>query len=684
MSPRSSQLHLAVASAIALALAACGGGGGGGSSSVSESDSFSLPGTAATGAPYPDDSSVTVTDAAGASFTGKVAGGAGNYTVDVKKSAKAPFVVQVSAPNLPTLVSVSAEAQPARVNVTPITHLIAATLSPSGNPEKLAEEIKASTATVNSQTLAAKKNEVRENILKDVSTALGDDTDPISGKIDIGTGHDLVLEALKIQVQPVEGGKSNVSVALKSDRPVDLAFALGSGGATLPKLSEQQGYTAPQRSDLAGEGLPTQIAALLSRMTACYALPQSERIRAGGTGAADISAAACKSIFLDQDPGKYKFNGYTVSSTGAFKGIFSNSPVAQSIRFGMPSFEYKVKNGNTTDTTQPMDGDVVFTAGWQDSKGNSGIDEYWARPNAQGQLFLTGNLSNLDITVSPRAELREFITRTGKDFYNTGYNLFVHAKHPYAKVVVTSPKGGKITLVKAAGLGYFVIAKDGTPTGTSVLRLAGAYVDTATSGSPRSEFADLVWAGTADTPDSEIAAFPLQGTWTFELYTKAADSTPAATTKRRTLQRAPSLAEARKAAWPTLTAAARQQIKSESDALGFIKLGGGEPITVATGDKDDQPAWEVPAGAWSPLRLTAFGRDPSGAQGFDDAANLRSSARTGTIFCSKTETTDTHCDAQARDRYAQNTQLHALHFSGRDSRRVQMNYAVQFSKPAAP
>lgn len=668
---------IALASALCVTLAACGGGGGG-STATAESDSFTLPGTAAHGAPYPGDSVVTVTDAAGNNYSGKVEGAAGAYAVTVKKSAKAPFVVQVSAEDLPTLVSVATDAQPSRVNVTPITNLIAATLSPSGNPQKLAEEIKASTATVTADKLSTKKAEVVENILKPVTAALGDSTDPISGTLEIGKGHDLVLEALTIQVQPSGNSTSSVSVTLKSSTPVDMPpIALGTGGATsLPKLADTSGYTAPSKADLAGDGLPTQITALLGRMSDCYALPVSSRVKANGSTAADITAEACKSIFLDSDPGKYKHNSYVVSSTGAFKGIFSSSPVAQSVKFVLPSFEYKVKYGNTTDPSKPMDGDVVFTAKWVDSEGNSGIDEHWARPDASGKLFLTGNLSGLDIEVSPRAELRDFPNLTGKNFYSTGYNLFVNAKHPYAKVVVTSPKGAQITLVKVTGLDYFVIAKNGAATTSSVLRLAGTYLSG--TGAPRADFASLVWAGDADISDTDIAAFPLQGNWSFDFYTNVSDSTPAVTgVKRRTLQRAPMLAELKAAAWPRLTDAARTQIKSESATLGYIKLDGTGPITIAAGNKDDQPAWEVPAGAWSPIKLTAYGRTANSTQTFNDSATVKSSARLGTIYCSSTGTTDTHCGTQPGF-YAANVGLGMVQFSGRDSRRVSMGYSVDF------
>ncbi len=677
-----SPLGLALASALSLTLAACGGGGNG---TDGNAGTFKIAGTGAFGAPYPVGSKVTVTDAFGTTFSSEVTDQSGNYEVTVDKAAKAPFVVSVSAEDLPTLVSVSTDAQPVRINVTPITHLIAATLSPSGNPEKLADEIKTSAATVTTQTLANKKTTVMESIVKPVTDLLADITDPISGTIEIGKGHDLVLEALKIQVQPTGSNTSTVSVTLKSSEPLDMApIALGAGGvSSLPKWADTAGYTAPAKSDLAGDGLPNQITALLGRMTACYALPQSERIKSGGTTASDITADTCKAIFLANDPSKYKHNSYSVSNTGAFKGIFSSSVLSQSVKFSLPSFEYKVKNGNTTDAAKPMDGDVIFTARWQDSEGNSGIDEHWARPDSSGKLFLTGNLSGMDIEVSPRGEYRELLNLSGKNFYSTGYNIVINAKHPYAKIVATSPKGTPITLIKRSGYDYYVIAnKDGSPTTTSVIRLAGAYKDTGTSGTPRTDFAGLIWAGDQDASDQDIAAFGAQGTWRFDLYTNATDSTPAfPDIKRRTLQRPPTLTEIKASAWPTLVDAVKTDARSQSKDTGYISLNdppSDNKIYLDAGN-NAAPAWSVQTGAWSPTKITVLGLDPNTNLSFNDSTNLRSTSRQAVVQCSSTGASDKHC-ADSQGNYAANMRIGLFVFSGRDLRRVQMNYAVDLRK----
>lgn len=679
-----SPLTLVLASALSFTLAGCGGGGGGTAIEPLPATTFLLPGVAATGAAFPDGSSVTVTDAEGAVFSSTVQGGVGAFSVTVNTSAKAPFVVQVSAEGEPTYVSVSTEAQPKRVNVTKITTLIAATLSPSGNPLNLAADIKANAETVTADKLSARKQEVMTNILKPVTDALADTTDPISGIFEIGKGHDLVLEAMDIQVRPTGDNTSKVSVSLKSNTPIDMApITLGAGAAsTLPKLADAPAYTAPAKADLPSDGLPNQLAALLSRMTACYALPASERITAGGVSAADIKADACKTLFLNNNPALYKHNSYRVSSTENFKGIFSNDPAAKDVKFLLPSFEYKVKNGNTTDNTKPQDGDVVFTAKSVDGEGNSNVYEFWARPDA-GQLFLTGNLSNLDIVVSPFGQLREFPNKPEQSFYSTGYDLFINAKHPYAKVVVTSPKGTQTTLLKTPGFDYFTIDKAGTQ-GNSVLRLAGGYVNPATTGTPRAAFTKFVWAGVADMTDAEIAALERQGTWSFELYTNVADTTPAVVdVKRRTLQRAATLAELKGSAWPSLVASAREDIKRDSGAKGYVELQQ-ELILISQGDKDDQPAWDVPKQAWSPTMVTVFGTPPTGALGFNDATFFRPSARLAVVKCSKQSSTDTHCDASgatlANGFYPVGTRVGSVQWNGYNSQRVRVGYSVDLAK----
>jgi hypothetical protein len=68
---------------------------------------------------------------------------------------------------------------------------------------------------------------------------------------------------------------------------------------------------------------------------------------------------------------------------------------------------------------------------------------------------------------------------------------------------------------------------------------------------------------------------------------------------------------------------------------------------------------------------------PTARQVFNDSSNVKTSARLGKIFCSPSGAADTHCGKQAGN-YAVNTRLGSVQFSGRNNRRVQMSYSVDF------
>ena len=157
-------------SAIALAafLTACGGG----TSNNVPPQSITLSGTAAYGAAYPEGSKLVVYNAQGSEVTNTVLNSsAGTYSLSIPASTPGPLVVTVSANDLPTLVSVTASAkvESSTINVTPITNLIAASLTSTGNPLQLITEI----PTIAPQTVSEKKTEV-VNYLKTLQTTLND------------------------------------------------------------------------------------------------------------------------------------------------------------------------------------------------------------------------------------------------------------------------------------------------------------------------------------------------------------------------------------------------------------------------------------------------------------------------------------------------------------------------------
>jgi hypothetical protein len=288
---------LVICTFVSSILIACGGGGGGSNPVTS-----TITGTAASGRPYPVGTQVTAIDATGAVVgSTTITSSDGTYSFELASTAKAPLVITATADEEETMVSVKASATSGNVNITPQTHLIAAGLSPSGDPTQLAVEIKAGTATVTQTSVDAKVGEVQA-LLGSVFSALSDNSNPLttSFKAD-GTGLDRVLESVKISVQPQGNGTSQIQIAIKADDPTVAApinITTSSGNAT--KLDSTPLPTVPQAA-LPKAGLITQVNDLLKRMETCYNQPKTTRV-SSGTGPSAIASNECKSIFLNNDP----------------------------------------------------------------------------------------------------------------------------------------------------------------------------------------------------------------------------------------------------------------------------------------------------------------------------------------------------------------------------------------------
>ena len=616
-------------------LAACGGGGGGGDTPVAAvpaPTAFTVAGTAATGAPFAG-ATITIIASDGTTYGGgatDVTGADGSYSLTLPISAKPPFVVQATGASQ-TLVSVVAQAQDTTTNITPVTNLIASRLSASGDPTKLAAEIQANPALVSAAAVKAKVAEVVA-MIQPLMTAVGDSTDPLNGKIVAnGTGADQVLDSLSISITPSSANSVNISVSVKQQladnaQPAAVVFTNTSAPpAALPTVTA---------ASLVPTGTAPLIADFLQRMTACYALPLSDRVTSGGTKAADIIAPACKTLFAGDDPTNYKGDGALVSSTGAFSGIFISARTGAT--FDRGNYAYTRNNG-----------DLVIAYRGTDSSGNSAYYTLVVRtdPNT-GKLKAIGNQYQYSGGVNPYHQLRTFINQPAATYYSTGYNLNVtnvldaSGKSIFNKVVVTAPNGSALTLQPAAGYSYLPLVKSTGVSGTSFLRIESVYADATKSGNPANADTTLFFASTPLT-DSQIAALPDQSVWQFDYYLAGnTTTTPDATQYYRTLKRAMTIAELQTQSLATLTAADIASIatNSKTNASGGMYL-----PTPATG-----PAtldWMVPAGALAPTSIQIWGGTTVAGKSisYSDSASVGSTALTGTISCTPASAADVHC-----------------------------------------
>lgn len=688
---------------VAIALSACSGGGSG-------QPPVQISGIAANGAGFVG-GVVYVFDS-----TGRVVGqsstidSTGQYSLSLADGAVAPFVLvatrETAEGQNETMVSIVSSADQTTANITPITSLIASLLSTTGDPAQLAADLAAGTATVSAASIAAAITEIN-TALAPLLDATATSTDPLSGTFTAdGTGYDRLLDSLSVSFTPSAGNTTTVDLTVKTastDTSEPTTISYNSGNASsIPVLPTVDATT------LVAPGTSDQITKLLARMNACYQVELAARV-SGST----ILDSACNGLFYLNDPSKYKHNSYTVSPTGAFKGIFS-APKSANVTFERPRYEYTVKTDNT-DATKPITGDVVFTASWSDVNGNSDTGEFWARPNNTGALYLIGNLSGIDADVSARVELREYLHADMQQYthINVGFSIFVNSKHSSLNglavdhIIATSPKGNTIKLKRAtAGFGYYEIMKsDGTTSRTSVVKLAGQYLSPPTEGAkPRTVVPD-VWANACapdvapcDWSDTQIAEISPQGVWKFEAYSDAEGTNLIATFRRRTTNRPLTLAEASQVKWPALIDSVK------ADARGLITIPtppGSDPdprsAYIPIGNTADyvyiqsgtiaQPAdgWGVPTGAsWVPTNAKVFGLNivSGSAQGFDDIALFRSTARRARISCStQPGGFDTHCDPTVTDKFKAGVRVNQLQLNGRNAQRL--NFSVSYRTQAS-
>jgi hypothetical protein len=317
-----------------------GGGGGGGSGDVGPSTT-TISGTAATGAPF-DGAAITILDKSGNVVGTGASGADGSYTVTLSAGAAGPFVLQAVRDDQ-TLVSVAPDAG-GTINITPITNLIASRLSTSGDPTKLAAEFQANPNLLASATITAKVDEVVA-LLKPLLDAIGTATNPLTGRFAAdGTGADRALDSLSINITPSSDTTANIEIAIKQALPegappstVQFSSA-DTTIATLPTVAA---------SDLVPSGTATLIANLLTKMSACYALPVADRVDTPDTinvPATAIKAAPCKEIFYNNDPVTFKSNGRVVGSNGAFANIFRTG--GNNLVFDRGTYEFTRSNGD--------------------------------------------------------------------------------------------------------------------------------------------------------------------------------------------------------------------------------------------------------------------------------------------------------------------------------------------------
>lgn len=645
---KTQRLHrLTLTSAAVFALAACGGGGGSDTAlttspapaqapATAVPTAVTLSGTVATGAAL-SGATLTVTDATGAEV-GRIEsiGTDGQFTVTLAAGAQAPFVLVARRDDV-TLVSVQDLPSSGTVNVTPITTLVASRLSPSGDPTQLGKEIAARAVTVDTAAVNRRVEEVRE-MLKPVLEATGTTSDDLlRGRFDTnGRGQDKLLDSLKITITPDSARSANIQITVrqKSDdgeEPAEIRFnsAATTTAPALPSVAS---------TSLIEDGTSPLITDLMTRLSACYALPVTERVSstaASATGSA-ITAPACTSLFVDNNPTGYLHSGLRVGTSGAFGGIFKAG--ATGVVFSRGSYEFSRANGDlvvgyttTNPTTQATDTGALVVRKVTDAG------------TGRATLRLIGNQYAYDGGVSAYHQQRHFITlnQSGLDYDSIGYTLNVsnttdsNGQPIFDRVVVTTPKANRLVLKPLAGSSYLGLVKGSTTSSTNFVRLRSAFADANVQGHPSRRDTSLFFVEN-DLSDSELAGMSAHSVWKFEYYLASNPDSVAATQHFKTRARPLTVAELRQRGLARLAEDDLASVVAQaSPTTGRVPLPATGSVTMN---------WTVPDGALPPTNLKLWGRTLAGGT-FNDQENVLSTARTGSVRCSRQTSADAHCDA---------------------------------------
>lgn len=658
-------LHrIAVAwAAAAVLLAGCGGGGGGEAPPPAASE-VTLSGIAATGKPFVG-ARVVVYDRNGNALnsTPFVVEADGAWRVTISAAAAAPLVVEAVGEDQ-TLVSTFAETRTTTLNITPLTNLIAARLAADGNPLSL----RADTSRVTPTALAARVEEVKA-ILQPLLGVIGDTVDPLTGTFAAnGTGHDKVLDSVDVSIRPT-GTLSNIEITVRGSAE----------GISTQLTSNQTAPVAPlppvSAASLPPDGVGFMIDDLLARMGACYAVPFEQRVNGVSSssvnavtgGPADVIAAQCRTLFVGDDPATFLSNGNTVgrdaNNAGAFASLFRRG--ATGVTFSNGRFEFLRNN---------TEKDVVFTYRSTDASGNVLYDQLVAR-NVGGTLKLVGNNYVYAASVRPYAQDREFLNQPAASYLTTGYDINIPNRldgsgNPvFSKVVVTTPRSNTLTFVPNGGRSALSIQRpNGSITFTSVVRLAGAFKSSGTSGTPADFEPNLFFVSPAYESE-QIRDIPEQGVWRLEFF-HVDGSRQNVVQSYRTVSRAATLEELAATPLPQLTETAKAEIRAESAANGRIFFGAPSPSSPNVADLSTAGGgdfWVVTPPAQAPTSITLFGAgpDPDGAGPlrrvpFDDSANVAPSARKAVVNCSRLGNTDTHCDSTVPTQFAEGSFIDTL------------------------
>ena len=632
------------ASLLAL-LGACGGGGGAvmsdnnsagtglGSNTNQPPTSFIIDGVAATGAPM-SGAQVLMVDALGTEVCNTSANAEGRYICTVKADALAPMVVSASK-NQVTHYAPVTQLNQGTANVTPLTTLIAAQISPTGQPQALAEQLKTNnqlfTITQVEQAIAGLRT-----ALKPLFMQAGSDINPLTGNFKAdGSGHDQVLNALDVQIKPT-ASRSNITITLKTEVVP---------GTELPSVSYVAGQTPPAfPATTATAKLPALdedrlVVDYVQRLNACYSLPKSSRIAIDGV---TVQSPSCLSLFVGNDPANFKNDGFRVGPSGAFSGLFADTSTG--VLFERVAVEFRYPGDQIRLLLR-----VTAPTG----------SKTWSRLRLvrEGErLAAVGNQYSYRFSVKPWAEKRILVNRPEFNYLSTGFNIQVENVQDngisiFEKVVVSLADsiGGtpSFELRPSSSLSYLAMRIGQTQTSTNNVRIAGRFIDSGTSGQPSrlSPLVNgalvgevLVWQPSPSTganwTDGEINQIPELTRWKAEFHLRDGS---VVTQDYETVTAPLTVAELQGEQWAQLDDNTLNTLISQTRSAGNYLLQNLPEYPIG---------WTLSGRARAPteIQTQGFWRNGNTNTRFNDIKAVTTTNRQASVMCSKQGSLDLHCN----------------------------------------
>jgi hypothetical protein len=648
----------AVVGATALVLAGCWGGGGDGGGEVPAA--VEISGVAAVGAAL-GGATIEVVDKDGNVVATKTANEDGSYTLTIAATAKPPFVASARKGDV-LLFSPIAESKKGTINITPITNLLAAQLSPTGDPAALAGHIRAGRADVRARKVQDVVKALVEALRPLMLNAGAENVDPLSGAfVANGTGIDKVLNSLNIAINKTETG-SNITITVKAavtdgQQPPAINFTNTEAPPALP--------ASVATATLPEDNIDQLVAAYVSKLQACYALPVTERVSGPG-GPSAVIAPTCRETFFGNDPATFKQNGGTVSNTGSFGSLWNQGAT------GVTFSEARVDAINA-------DGKILLVYKSTSTAGGVSYSRTWLKK--EGTVLKSfGNQYNYQFQVRPWSETRELLNSPTFSYLSTGFDVALNnvtsAGSPiFDRVLVTSPNGRVTTFKPNTGLSFLVVVRaDDTLSGTSVVRLAGRFTSGA-AGTPRNLVGEnSIWGrnpagNNVDWTEEEIKAITNVGRWKADFFLAGnTGTTPDATQYAVTGSRPLTPSELTQRVWARLSDDIRNDMLTGSAGTGYLSFANGELAQLDGNNGTD--GWSVPAGAIPPTFVQVFGFAATGANPaprWNDSINVSSITRKAVISCSAQGGSDPHCATSPANTYSSIAKLNLLQMIGYDS-----------------